>query len=63
MEQVKHAEVEDQAKTARVIATFAKRAEEAALASGATLEDAELAAATTAEDAATIFADATAMHE
>ena len=45
--QAKHAEATDQVNTARVIATFAKRAKEAALTARATPEDAELAPATT----------------
>ena len=61
--QAKHAEATHQAKTVGVIATFAKRAKEVALATRAILEDAELATTTATEDAAPSFADATLMRE
>ena len=63
MAQAKHAEAAQQAKIARVIATFAKRAKEAALAAEATLQDAEITGALATEDDATKFADATTMKE
>jgi len=63
MEHDKQAEAAQHAKIAGVIATFAKRAKEAALVARASLEDVEIGAAAAPADAATTFADATPMRE
>ncbi len=56
------AETTQHARTARVILTFAKRAKEAALVGGATLEDEKAAKIDAIADAETTFANATTMQ-
>ena len=51
------------AQNAGIITTFASRAKEAAIATGATLEIAEATEAATTTDAETSFADAIAMQK
>jgi hypothetical protein len=63
LEQAQQAEAAQQSKTAGVIATFAKRAKESALAKGAPLEYEEIATTAGAADVEPTFADATTMQE
>jgi len=62
-EQAWQAEAHQHAQNAGVVATFAKRAREAAIAAGATQEAAEAAATTATADAEMAFADAEGMQE
>ena len=62
-EKVKQAEAARQVQNEMVIATFAKRAKDAAISSRAIAEEGEAAGQAAAADAATTFADSIAMHE
>jgi hypothetical protein len=61
-EQERQAETARLAQNARVVATFAKRARDAAISAGATPEAAEAAAVATTTDVETTIADAIAMQ-
>ena len=62
-EHARQAEAHRQAQNAGVVATFAKRAREAAIAAGATQEVAEAAATAAAADAEMTFTDVEGMQE